>query len=97
MPQPFNRVIILANQAMEGRKEVIYEQGRTAINAVFGAIEGALAKGDSVQLIGFGTFGVKERSAREGRNPRTGEVVAIPASKAPYFKAGKALKDKVAK
>ena len=78
-------------------KGLTKKDAETAINAVFGAIEGALAKGDSVQLIGFGTIGVKERSAREGRNPRTGEVVAIPASKAPYFKAGKALKDKVAK
>ncbi len=63
------------------------------INAVFGAIGDALAKGEAVQLIGFGTFGVKERAAREGRNPRTGEVVKIKASKVPTFKAGKALKD----
>ena len=59
--------------------------------------EAVLRKGDSVQLIGFGTFGVKERAAREGRNPRTGEVVKIKASKVPTFKAGKGLKDKVAK
>ena len=59
--------------------------------------EDALAKGEAVQLIGFGTFGVKERAAREGRNPRTGEVVKIAASKVPTFKAGKALKDKVQK
>ena len=68
-----------------------------AVDAVFGAIGDALAKGETVQLIGFGTFGVKERAAREGRNPRTGEVVKIKASKIPTFKAGKALKDKVAK
>ena len=73
------------------------KDAETAINAVFGAIGDALAKGDAVQLIGFGTFGVKERAAREGRNPRTGEVVKIKASKVPTFKAGKALKDKVAK
>ena len=73
------------------------KDAETAINAVFGAIEDALAKGEAVQLIGFGTFGVKERAAREGRNPRTGEVVKIAASKVPTFKAGKALKDKVAK
>ena len=54
-----------------------------------------LAKGDSVQLIGFGSFSVKERAAREGRNPRTGETVKIAAAKVPAFKAGKALKDKV--
>ncbi len=66
-----------------------------AVNAVFGAISDALAKGDAVQLIGFGTFSVKERAAREGRNPRTGETVKIAASKVPTFKAGKGLKDKV--
>ena len=53
------------------------------------------AQGESVQLIGFGTFSVKERAAREGRNPRTGEGVKIKAAKAPAFKAGKALKEKV--
>jgi len=73
------------------------KDAETAVNAVFGAIENALAKGDSVQLIGFGTFGVKERAAREGRNPRTGETVKIAAAKVPTFKAGKGLKDKVAK
>ena len=68
-----------------------------ALNAAIGAIGDALAKGESVQLIGFGAFDVKERAAKEGRNPRTGEVVKIPASKAPHFKPGKALKDKVNK
>ena len=66
-----------------------------AVSAVFDAIGDALAKGDSVQLLGFGTFATRERAAREGRNPRTGEVVKIAASKTPVFKAGKALKDKV--
>jgi len=69
----------------------------TALDAAIAAIGDALANGESVQLIGFGTFSVKERAAREGRNPRTGEVVKIKATKAPAFKAGKALKDKVAK
>lgn len=66
-----------------------------AVAAVFGAIEGALAKGDKVQLIGFGTFEVRERAAKEGRNPKTGEKITIAASKVPAFKAGKALKDAV--
>ena len=66
-----------------------------ALDAAIAAIGDALAKGESVQLIGFGTFSVKERAAREGRNPRTGEVVKIQAAKTPAFKAGKALKDKV--
>ncbi len=69
----------------------------TALDAAIAAIGDALANGESVQLIGFGTFSVKERAAREGRNPRTGEVVKIKAAKTPAFKAGKALKDKVAK
>ena len=68
-----------------------------ALDAAIAAISGALAKGESVQLVGFGTFGVKERTAREGRNPRTGEVVKIKAAKVPAFTAGKGLKDKVAK
>ena len=66
-----------------------------AVKAVFDAISEALAEGDRVQLIGFGTFEVAERPAREGRNPRTGETMKIAATKSPKFKAGKALKDKV--
>ena len=66
-----------------------------AVETVFSSISDALANSDSVQLIGFGSFGVKEKAAREARNPRTGETVKIAASKAPFFKAGKALKDKV--
>ena len=63
-----------------------------AVAAVFGAIEGALAKGDKVQLIGFGTFEVRERSEKTARNPRTGETMTVPATKVPAFKAGAALK-----
>ena len=66
-----------------------------ALDATLAAISGALAEGEAVQLIGFGTFSTKERAAREGRNPRTGESVKIEASKAVAFKPGKALKDKV--
>lgn len=66
-----------------------------AVAAVFGAIEGALKKGDKVQLIGFGTFEVRERAAREGRNPATGKSIKIAASKVPAFKAGAALKNAV--
>ncbi len=68
-----------------------------AIAAVVEAITEALAKGDKVQLVGFGTFDVRERSARTGLNPRTKETITIPASKQPAFKAGQALKDAVAK
>ncbi len=68
-----------------------------ALTAVLNTISEALAAGEKVQLIGFGTFDVKERAARTGRNPRTKETIEIPASKIPQFKAGKELKDAVAK
>lgn len=64
-----------------------------AVETVFKGIQDTLQKGDSVTLVGFGTFSVSERAARTGRNPRTGEAITIPASKSPKFKAGKALKD----
>ena len=66
-----------------------------AVDAMVDNITGALKKGDQVTLVGFGTFAVKDRAARTGRNPRTGEAINIPASKVPGFKAGKALKDAV--
>ena len=68
-----------------------------AINAFVASVQEALVKKDKVQLIGFGTFEVKERAARTGRNPQTGEAIKIAASKAPVFKVGKALKDAVNK
>ncbi len=66
-----------------------------AIDATFAAITGALKKGDKVTLVGFGTFGVSRRNAREGRNPQTGETVHIAARNAVVFKAGAALKESV--
>ena len=68
-----------------------------AVNAAFDSITEALAAGEKVQLVGFGAFEVKERNARVGRNPMTKEEIEIPASRVPAFKAGKALKDAVAK
>ena len=67
------------------------------VNAVIDTIIAAMAEGDKVQLLGFGSFEIRERGARPGKNPRTGETVMIPACKAPVFKAGKALKDAVNK
>ena len=64
-----------------------------AVDSVFDAITDALKKNDEVRLVGFGTFHVAARAASEGRNPRTGEKIDIPASKQPKFKAGKGLKD----
>jgi len=66
-----------------------------AVDTMLETITSALAKGDQVTLVGFGTFTVKERAARTGRNPRTGEAIQIAAAKVPGFKAGKALKDAV--
>ena len=66
-----------------------------AVEAVFGSIQDDLKKGDKVQLIGFGTFKVRNRAARKGRNPQTGKEIEIAASKVPAFKPGKALKDAV--
>ena len=70
------------------------EAGRAA-DAVFNAITRALSRGDQVTLVGFGSFMVRQRKARTGRNPQTGGTLNIPASKAPGFRAGKALKDAV--
>ncbi len=67
----------------------------SALTAFITATENALREGDKVQLVGFGTFEVKERAARTGRNPATGTEIEIPASKAPAFKPGKALKDAI--
>ena len=64
-----------------------------AVEAVFNGIAEALRNGDTVSLVGFGTFSVGNRAARSGRNPRTGETITIAASKSPKFKAGKGLKD----
>ena len=68
-----------------------------AVNALFFSVEEALVKNEKVQMIGFGTFEVKAREARKGRNPQTGAEITIPASKNPVFKAGKALKDAINK
>ena len=66
-----------------------------AVNAVFASVSEFLAKGEKVQLIGFGTFETRERAAREGRNPQTGDSIKIAATTVPAFKAGKAFKDAV--
>ena len=74
------------------------KDAEAAINAFLTTVEDALVEGEKVQLIGFGTFETRERKARQGRNPRKPEeIIDIPASKAPVFKAGKALKDAVNK
>lgn len=83
--------------AIAEKTELTKKDSEAALAAVVESITEALAKGDKVQLIGFGTFEVKNRPARLGRNPKSGELIEIAASKTPVFKAGKALKDAVAK
>lgn len=85
----------LVNSVAE-KAEVTKRDAEKVVNAVFASISEALTAGDKVQLVGFGTFEVKERAARVGRNPQTGETIDISAAKVPGFKAGKVLKDAVA-
>ncbi len=86
--------LVAAIAAKSGLKK---NEAEKALKAVTDVIAEELANGGKIQLVGFGTFDVAERSAREGRNPQTGETMKIAASKAPRFKAGKALKDIVNK
>lgn len=79
--------------AIAQEAELSKKDAERALAATVNAISKALADGDKIQLVGFGTFEVRERAAREGKNPRTGEIIKIAASKVPAFKAGKALKD----
>ena len=79
--------------AMAEKTELSKKDAEKALKAFTDVVAEELKKGEKVQLVGFGTFKVAEREAREGRNPRTGETMTIAASKSPKFKAGKALKD----
>jgi DNA-binding protein HU-beta len=83
-------VALVAEKADLSKKD-----SEAAVAAVIDGITDTLAKGDKVQLVGFGTFEVRHRQAREGRNPSTGEAIMIAAQKVPAFKAGKALKEQV--
>ena len=82
--------------AVAEKTDLSKKDADAAVSAVLGAITDALKAGDKIQLVGFGTFEVRNRAAKQGRNPRTGETMTVPASKVPAFKAGKALKDAVA-
>ena len=81
--------------AVAEKAEISKKDSEKALKAFVDVVAEQLKAGDKVQLVGFGTFEVSERAAREGRNPQTGETMKIAASKAPKFKAGKALKDMV--
>ena len=80
----------VAEQVEMSKKDV-----EKLVNVLFGTIEDALKEGEKVQLVGFGTFEVRDRKARKGRNPQTGDEIEIPATRVPAFKAGKTLKDAV--
>ena len=88
-----NKAELIANVA--GSADISKKDAEKAINAFIANITSALKKGEKVQLVGFGTFEVRARAARKGRNPRTKQEITIPASKAPAFKAGKAFKDAI--
>ncbi len=90
-----NKVELIA--AVAEKSGLSKKDSEKAVAAVLEAIKEAVAKNDKVQLIGFGTFEVRERAARTGHNPQTGAAIKIPASKQPVFKAGQAFKDAVAK
>ena len=81
--------------AMAEKSGLTKKDSENALKAFIESVEEALASGDKVQLIGFGTFETRERAAREGRNPRTKEVIQIPATTVPVFKAGSAFKEKM--
>ena len=81
--------------AMADQAELSKKDAEAALKAFVDVVSEEMKKGEKVQLVGFGTFEVSERAAREGRNPQTGETMTIAASKTPKFKAGKALKDLV--
>ena len=88
-----NKTELVANVAEKAG--LSQKDAEKALSAVIDSVEEALVEGDKVQLIGFGTFEVKDRAARTGRNPQTGKEIKIAASRNPVFKAGKALKDAV--
>ena len=81
--------------AVSEKAEISKKDSEKALKAFVDVVAEQLKAGDKVQLVGFGTFEVSERAAREGRNPQTGETMTIAACKAPKFKAGKALKDAI--
>ncbi|MEE3896921.1 HU family DNA-binding protein [Priestia megaterium] len=82
-------------EAVASKSELTKQEAKKAVDALFETISTTLAEGEKVQLVGFGTFEVRERAERTGRNPQTGEEMTIPATKVPGFKVGKELKEAV--
>ncbi|MEW6273743.1 MAG: HU family DNA-binding protein [Bacillota bacterium] len=88
-----NKAELIAQVA--DKSDMTKKDAEKAVSAMLATIEEALARGDKVQLVGFGTFEVRERAARKGRNPQTGEEIEIAAARVPVFKAGKSLREVV--
>ncbi|HUW64420.1 MAG TPA: HU family DNA-binding protein [Spirochaetia bacterium] len=88
-----NKAELISNVAE--KTDLTKKEAEKAVSAVLASIEEAMTKGEKVQLVGFGTFEIRERAARKGRNPQTGAEISIAAARVPVFKAGKALRDSV--
>ncbi len=85
----------LIEKLSDGHDLLNKKEAETVVNLIFGGIEQALSTGDRVEIRGFGSFSVREREAREARNPKSGELVKIPCRKTPFFKTGKELRERV--
>ena len=85
----------LVEKLAERTKNLSQKDAELVVNTIFEAMTEALASGDRIEIRGFGSFQVKQRRAREGRNPRTGEKVSVKAKKVPFFKVGKELRERV--
>jgi integration host factor subunit beta len=85
----------LIEKLSDGHELLSKKDAEAIVNLIFGGIEGALSSGDRVEIRGFGSFSVREREAREARNPKSGELVKIPCRKTPFFKTGKELRERV--
>jgi integration host factor beta subunit len=82
----------IIEELLARRQELSHRQAETVVNAVFDAMAGVLEKGERIEIRGFGSFAVKQRRARQGRNPKTGAVVEVDAKRIPFFRAGKDLR-----
>lgn len=85
----------IVEELLDRCRKFSYRESETIVNAMFDAMATVLARGDRIEVRGFGTFGVKSRGARQGRNPKTGETVVVEAKKIPFFRAGKELRTEV--
>lgn len=87
----------LINRLAAQNPDLYHQDVEKVVNAVFDTLTDCLASGDRVELRGFGAFSVRERAARQGRNPRTGEAVSVPSKQVPFFKSGKELRERINK